>query len=279
MTELEEKFQRLITHIEEAGEIARAYFDSDDASNDIKVDGSVVTRVDMEIERKLSAFIREEFPDDSIVGEEGEGYQGTSSFEWHIDPIDGTDNFLREIPFIAISVARLGDQAEDTFSVVHNPITKRSFFSYMENGVYENSRAHVVTEDVLGGRAVVSLATGKSHWVKTAKYNLMKEFGMKLGRGTALNCAALELGYLAANRIDGVLILGLKSYDYAAGLYLVKAAGGTIHFFRDGRWNLHEGFIKNLCNLDYEIILASHRGMDGKILDMVGDPKKWADAE
>lgn len=279
MTELEEKFQRLIVQIEEAGEIARAYFDSDDSSNDIKVDGSVVTRVDTEIEEKLTKFIRQEFPEDSIVGEEGEGHIGTSGFEWHVDPIDGTDNFLREIPFIAISVARLGDCVEDTFSIVHNPVTRRSFSSYMEDGVYENSRSHVVNEEVLGGRAVVSLATGKSHWVKTAKYNLMKEFGMKFGRGTALNCAALELGYLSANRIDGVLILGLKSYDYAAGLYLVKSAGGTIHLFENDEWRLYEGSIKNLCDLNSEIILASHRGMSEKILDVVGNPKKWADKE
>lgn len=279
MTELEEKFQRLIVQIEEAGNIARAYFDSDESTNDIKVDGSVVTRVDTEIESRLVDFVRREFPEDSIIGEEGAGFKGTSGFEWHIDPIDGTDNFLREIPFVAISVARLGDQSEDTFSVVHNPITKRSFFSYMENGVYENSRSHTVNKDVLGDRAVVSLATGKSHWVKTAKYNLMKEFGMRLGRGTALNCAALELGYVAANRIDGVLILGLHTYDYAAGLYLVKAAGGTIHFFKNGEWNLYEGVIKNLCDLDCEMILASHGGMAENILNLVGNPKSWADKE
>lgn len=275
--DIQKKFTDLLVEVEAAGEIARHYFDSDETTNEIKSDGSVVTHVDQEIEARLTDFIRREFPDDAIIGEEGAGCQGTSSFVWHIDPIDGTDNFLREIPFTAISVARLGDGPEGSFGIVHNPITRRTFSSYMEGGVYENSRSHVVNSDMLGGRAIISVATGKEAWMKTAKYNLMKALGEALGRGTALNCAALELGYVAANRIDGVLILGLKTYDYAAGLYLVRAAGGVIYVFRDGRWQLYSGAIKALCDQHGEFMFAAHAGVADQALAIIGDPQAWAD--
>jgi len=97
---IEQKFAATIAVIEQVGQKAWDYFDADSATNEVKADGSVVTDIDKAIEVELMAFIRELFPDDSIVGEEGEGYLGTSDFVWHIDPIDGTDNFPRKIPFL-----------------------------------------------------------------------------------------------------------------------------------------------------------------------------------
>lgn len=274
---IEEKFHALIVLVEAAGLKARAYFDDNQNANEQKADGSVVTQIDTDIEEALVAFIRREFPDDSIVGEEGEGYIGTSDFVWHIDPIDGTDNFLRRIPFCAISVARLGSTTEDSFGIVHNPITNQTFSSLMEGGVYENEKIHILNEEVLGGRAMVSIARGRETWMKSASYNVRKELGMKFGGGTSYGCCALEIAYVAANRLDGVLTFGLHSYDYGAGLFLVKAAGGKISVFENNEWSPWTGSLKDLCVEHGKTMFISHGGIHAEALDLIGNPRDWSD--
>ena len=160
--------------IEAEGLKARVYFDDNQNASEQKADGSVVTQIDKDIEGALVAYIRTEFPDDTIIGEEGEGYIGTSDFVWHIDPIDGTDNFLRRIPFCAISVARLGSIIEDSFGIVHNPIMKQMFAALMDGGVYESEHIYTMTDELLGGRAVVSIARGREPWMKSVSYNLKR---------------------------------------------------------------------------------------------------------
>ncbi len=276
MTEIEQKFQDLISHIESVGQHARDYFDSEDISNDIKADGSVVTRIDNEIETMLRAYVKENFPDDAIVGEEHEDTEGTSGFVWHIDPIDGTDNFLRKIPFCAISVARLGDTPEDSFGIVHNPITKHTFASLMENGAYENERVTNLTAEPLGGKYTISLGAGRNEsWMKPASFRLQEGLGMKYGRCKAYGSTALELAYLAAGRIDAYLTYGLNTYDYGAGLHLVRAAGGKISLFEQGTWSVWEASIRDLCDKHGKIIFASHPDIHDEMRDFIGNPKDW----
>ncbi len=274
---IEEKFHTLITLMETEGLKARAYFDDNQNANEQKVDGSVVTQIDKDIEDSLVRFIRTEFPDDTIIGEEGDGYIGTSDFVWHIDPIDGTDNFLRRIPFCAISVARLGSTSEDSFGIVHNPITKQTFAALMDNGVYECEHVHVLNEQLLGGRAVISIGRGRESWMKSAAFNMFKAIGTQLGKPMILNCTALELGYIAANRIDGVLNFGEKSYDYAAGLFLVKAAGGQISVFENNAWSPWTGSLKDLCAEHGKSMFISHGGIHAGALSLIGNPRDWSD--
>lgn len=280
MTELEIKFQALIAHVEEVGKIARDYFDSGDISNEIKTDGSVVTRIDNEIETVLRDYIAKNFPDDAIIGEEHEDMEGTSGFVWHIDPIDGTDNFVRKIPFFAISVARLGESSEDSFGIVHNPVTGHMFTALMENGAYENDRITNLTELPLGGKLVIGIGRSrKEPWMAPASYGIQEAVGTKFGRCQPFNCTALELAYLAADRIDGFITFGLSTYDYAAGLFLARAAGAKISVFKDGMWQEHTGSIKSLCDEHGKTMFVSHPKIHDEIRDFIGNPKSWADAK
>lgn len=274
---LEQKFHKLVELIETLGLQARAYFDDNQNANEQKADGSVVTQIDKDIEEALVKFIRSEFPEDTIVGEEGEGHVGLSDFVWHIDPIDGTDNFLRRIPFCAISVARLGSTTEDSFGIVHNPITNQTFSALMDNGVYEREHVHILTDELLGGRAVVSVSRGQASWMKSASYNVRKAIGMKLGKCDPYGSCALELAYIAANRIDGQLTFGLNSYDYGAGLFLVKAAGGQISVFENDIWSPWTGSLKELCSEHGKTMFISHGGIHATALELIGNPRDWSD--
>jgi myo-inositol-1(or 4)-monophosphatase len=275
---IEQEFADIKAIITKTSSLARAYFDADGREFELKADKSVVTEVDQAVETALLDYIAERFPNDAIVGEEHGERSGDSGYVWHIDPIDGTDNFLRKVPFCAISVARLGDTAEDSFGIVHNPITGQTFASLMEAGAYENERIANLTADTLGSGYLVTLGHGREPWMKPVAYELYKGVGNKFGRCKAYGSTALELAYVAANRIDAFLTYGLNTYDYAAGLFLVKAAGGTISVCTDGVWDVYTGSIKNLCDVHGKTIFVSHPDIHNEIRDFIGDPKQWADS-
>jgi len=273
MTDIEIKFKALEVEIIKASQTAKDYFEADSTQSELKSDGTAVTEVDQAIERQLRTWIDANFPDDAIVGEEEEGKEGTSGFVWHIDPIDGTDNFLRKIPFCAVSVARLGDTAEDSFGIVHNPLTGQTFASLMENGAYENERVTNLTAEPLANRVVVSIAAKCT----PLRQNIEKAVATKFGRCNVYGSAALQLAYVAANRLDAYITYGLNTYDYAAGLFLVKAAGGAISVFENGEWTRWQGSIKDLCDKHGKTIFASHPDIHDEIRDFIGDPQQWAD--
>jgi len=273
-----DKFEDLIREIREAGEIARGYFTSVNNENQQKDDGSVVTKVDGEIQAKLFAYITKHFPADSIVGEEaGDDVLGSSSYVWLIDPIDGTDNFLRRIPFCCVSVARLGETDEDSFGIIYNPITSQTFASYKDGDVYENEHLHKINSDTLGGRAIISIGRGRDKWMKGADYNMRKAIAEQFGKGASLGSSALELAYVAANRIDGSLMMGIQTWDYAAGLYLVRSGGGEISYYEDNGWKAWTGSIKNLCQSNKKYLFASHPGLHKKALKLIENPEQWSD--
>lgn len=274
--ETQEKFSQLIEQVEEASKLAREYFDSNDFSNEQKSDGSVVTAVDQNIERVIRTFIDEHFPDDAIVGEEEENKEGTSGYVWHVDPIDGTDNFLRKIPFCAVSIARLGDTPEGTFAIVHNPITNLTFSSIAEGETRENEHLANLTAEPLGGRFTITIGRGREDWMKPAAQKIMIACANEFGKSTAYGSTALELAYLSAGRIDGFLTFGLNTYDYAAGLYLVKAAGGAISVHTEAGWQRWEGTIKELCDVHGKTIFASHPEVHEKMRDFIGNPRDWS---
>ena len=264
--------------IEESGKIARDYYFSTDDSNTIKDDKSVVTRIDSEIEDVLVSYIKEHFPHDAIQGEERGASAGDSGFTWHIDPIDGTDNFLRRIPFCSISVARLGP-AEESFGIVHNPIQNQTISSIgdSQGGVYENNNIKHLTASSLGGRYVISICPGRTaDWMKPARYALMSALGIKYGKSSSYGSWALELAYIAANRIDAALVFGLYSYDYAAGLFLARSAGASISVFEGGEWQLWTGSMYDLSAKHFRTLLVSHPDIHPDLVNDIGNPEDWA---
>jgi fructose-1,6-bisphosphatase/inositol monophosphatase family enzyme len=104
--------------------------------------------------------------------------------------------------------------------------------------------------------------------------------GKKYGRSASYSSGLLELAYVAAGRLDGVISLYNNPWDTAAGLYLNKAAGSAISIFVDGKWGLYTGAIKDLYGADLRtrhLILVSDASIHQELCDFVGDPKQWAE--
>jgi myo-inositol-1(or 4)-monophosphatase len=196
-----------------------------------------VTEADRQIEKFLSARIRQEFRDDAIFGEEFGPNKEEARPEselppgrvWHIDPIDGTLNFALGLPNFCTSLA-LMDGNEILNACVYSPLRREGFTASRGEGARLNGQAMQVSERGTLSEAVLSAQLQKNgRYVQNAELlrALLLEF-MKMRR---LGTIALEMAYLADGRYDA-MIAGRgrpqQLYDVAAGILLVQEAGGQV---------------------------------------------------
>lgn len=213
------------------GEVVLKYFETGVARR-VKDDKSFVTAADTESEAAILAEIKKRFPGHGILSEESGAESKNSRYEWIIDPLDGTANFVNGIPFFAVSVAALC-QGEPVAAVVYNPITESLYSAAKGTGTMYNGKAVRVSD---GGKehAFVTFAPGKKEKERLNMLFLNAERFVKSKR--YFGCAALDLAYVARGGTEGVLFLGLNKWDYAAGVLLVLEAGGVITDFKGAPW-------------------------------------------
>lgn len=202
-----------------------------------------VTEVDHTSEAQIIERIRQDFPDHHILAEESGATVADGNIQWIIDPLDGTMNYIRQIPFYAVSIAaRQGNQL--LAGVVYNPAQQECFHAIAGGGAYLNDvPIQVSTTDTLS-RAF--LATGFPHQRKRMLPLYSKTFNEVLHAAAGMRrigSAALDMCYTACGRFDGYWELGLHPWDIAAGALLVTEAGGTVSDFRGNGDPLENGFM------------------------------------
>lgn len=213
------------------GEVVSRYFNTNIA-REVKDDKSFVTAADKEAETAIIAHIKKHFPDHSILSEESGAETQNSPYEWIIDPLDGTANFVNGIPLFAVSVAALKDGVP-VVGVVYQPIGDALYAAEKGKGTSWNGK-RVTVSDGDKEHAVITFDPGKKHKDKlNALFGNTERF-VKAKR--YLGCAALSLAFVARGGTEGVFFLGLNKWDYAAGVLLVAEAGGTITDFAGAPW-------------------------------------------
>lgn len=191
----------------------------------------LVTQVDRAVEQRLIAWIKAEYPDHAILGEEGMGNEDEAEFRWIIDPIDGTTNFIHQKVNFCISVALYrGD--EGLIGIVLDPVRNEMFSAAKGLGAFLNEKRLILPKEK---KLSESLIATNLAWVgRTRKWGLegeVQEIARKCRGIRSLGAAALELAYVAAGRLDAFLSLHLSPWDYAAGKVLVEEAGGKTSDF------------------------------------------------
>lgn len=205
----------------------------------------LVTEVDLAVERMFRERIAERHPGHDILGEElgGPADGGTSEYCWICDPIDGTTNFAHGLPFFCSTVA-LEVRGELEVGAVYDPIRDELFTARRGGGAYLNDRRLTVSStDALIDSLLV---TGFPYSVHTELDELVRMFGAFLSKSRAvrrLGSAALDICYVAAGRMDGFWEQGLNAWDIAAGVLLVREAGGRITDLDGGPFDLRTGRI------------------------------------
>src|SRR3989338_7113470 len=138
MIKKSEELKIAIKAAEEAGKIIRNHFNKK-ISKRLKSGTDYVTNADIECEKKIISIIKKKFPEHNFIGEESGNHNTKSNFAWHIDPIDGTTNFVYGHYELAVSIALEKDN-EIIAGVVYNPIINEMFYAEKNKGAYLNNK-------------------------------------------------------------------------------------------------------------------------------------------
>ena len=230
MTSYSDYLQEAATAARIAGRYQKYRFTSS-LNVEMKGDKDLVTEVDRESERLIVTHLLARFPDHDIVAEEGEYPRKGSPCRWIIDPVDGTTNYAHGFPWFCASIG-LELEGELVAGVIYNPVYDELFTATKGGGAFLNGFRLAVSP-----RAPLKntlLGTGFPYDCATNPANNFANFiaFQKHARGIRrAGAAALDLAYVAAGRLDGYWELKLKPWDVAAGVLMVREAGGTVTKF------------------------------------------------
>jgi myo-inositol-1(or 4)-monophosphatase len=231
----------------EAGGILLSEFDHP-AKISYKGEVDLVTQADRRSEEAIVGRLRSYFPKHAIVAEEGSGQEGDARYRWIVDPLDGTTNFAHGYPCFAVSIG-FEEAGELSVGVIYQPITKELFTTSRGEGAYLNEkRIRVSGIDRL---STSLLATGFPSTKRTRNPNIHYYWNFTLrSHGVRRDgSAALDLASVACGRFDGFWEFGLHPWDTAAGVLLVREAGGVVTSFSGRPYRLG----------DYETLASNGR--------------------
>ena len=174
-----------------------------------------VTNSDLKAEKIIIEELKKARPNFSFITEEnGEQNNKDTKNTWIIDPIDGTVNFLHGIPHFAISIA-LKSNNEIVSGLIYDPIKDEMFYAEKNNGAFLNNR-----------RIRVSNKNDMNECLFATNNRLISKLNFPIRKS---GCAALDMAYVASGRYDGYFQNDLNLWDIAAGIIIVKEAGGVIN--------------------------------------------------
>ncbi len=190
-----------------------------------------VTYVDKTSEKKLIKDLRRILPSAGIITEENRNHKKSDLYNWVIDPLDGTTNFIHGVPLFSISIALM--QGDEVVSGVVSEVNLHEYFyAWKDGGTFMNGHPIRVSQtDKLNDSL---MATGFPYhdfdrldpYIEVLKYLMRNTHGVR-----RLGSAAVDLAYVSCGRYDGFYEYGLNSWDVAAGSILVKEAGGMVSDF------------------------------------------------
>ena len=205
-----------------------------------------VTEVDRRSEETIIYHINKAYPDHRFVGEEsGTSGNPDAEVEWIIDPLDGTTNFVRGIPHVAISIAcRIKGKLEH--GVILEPFKREEFTASRGHGASLNGRRIRVsgrTEEA-GALYATGIPFSAPSFNEMDNYlACMHDFADNSAGIRRLGVASLDLAYVAAGRMDVFWEMSLKPWDIAAGVLMVREAGGMVSDFQGGESFMQSGNI------------------------------------
>lgn len=199
--------------------------------------GELAAGADFEAEDAIVATIRSAFPEHAILGEESGHFAGAregGGYRWIVDAIDGAENFLHGFPYYAVTVA-LAHGTEITHAAVLDPVHDELFTAVSGKGAYCNGAQVRVSACLqLADALVGTVIPARDSPGLPAYLPALNGLAGQCAGIRPAGCASLDLAHLAAGRLDGFWVTGLKPGDLAAGALLVTEAGGRVGDFAGG---------------------------------------------
>jgi myo-inositol-1(or 4)-monophosphatase len=204
--------------------------------SDIELKGhhDLVTYVDKSVEKRIVEVLSKILPEAGFIVEENTTTKKGEKYNWVVDPLDGTTNFVHAIPVFSVSIALMEDD-EVILGVVYEVNNDECFYSWKGGEAFLNDSEISVSQNKLLDDALV--ATGFPYndferldiYIEFFKMLLVKSRGMR-----RLGSAAVDLAYVACGRFDVFFEYSLNPWDVAAGAFIVKQAGGEVFDFKGG---------------------------------------------
>jgi myo-inositol-1(or 4)-monophosphatase len=246
-----------------------------EVANTKSSDVDVVTAVDKECEKFLYTRLGELRPGDGFLGEEGQVEESTTGITWVVDPIDGTVNFLYNIPHYAVSIAAVtGDPTPGSWQVeagaVFNPATGELFHASLGQGAFLGERRLQIATPPPMNLALLATGFAYSTAMRREQVRILAELIGEVRDIRRMGTASLDLAAVAAGRVDVYFERTLNPWDHAAGELLVTEAGGVIAGIRDlpqGREGIFAGHPTLVTQLKARI---SEVGGDRLLADIPG---------
>ena len=218
----------------------------------------MVSYVDKTAERDLVKGLTMILPEAGFITEEQTSTVLADDYNWIIDPLDGTTNFIHGVPTFSISIA-LQYQAELVMGVVYEINRDECFSAWKNGGAYLNGKRISVSNANVVENTLLATGFPFYEFSKMERYlNVLRELMQKCHGLRRIGSAAVDLAYVACGRFDGYFEYNLNSYDVAAGMVLVTEAGGQVFDFAGG----NEGIMRRE-------IIATNGKISAELLEII----------
>jgi len=223
----EQALEVAIEAAKEAGQLLRAGMVANKEARCKSHRHDPVTLFDRRAEEVIVAAIERSFPEHGFLSEEGTTKEKGSSYCWVIDPLDGTNNFLRGYPQFSVSLALMEEEIPQV-ACIYDPLREELFTAIHGEGAFLNEeRMRVSSQQSLDG-AVIGAGFSSRPERALVTNTTLKDLIPHARAIRAAGSACLDLAYVAAGRLDATWYISLSPWDVAAGILLIEEAGGQV---------------------------------------------------
>lgn len=223
-----------------------------------KSQNSLVTYVDKTAEKKIIDALSVIIPEAGFIAEEGTSDKKGDIYNWVIDPLDGTTNFIHGIPTYCVSIGLLKDN-QLISGVIYEPNRDEMFYAWKDGGAYLNGKPISVSKTKKLANSLLATGFPYYDYRRLEAYMDILKWLMHNSRGVRrIGSAAIDLAYVACGRFEAFYEYSLNPWDVAAGALIVKEAGGSVTDFQGGE--------------DYLFgreIIASNKHMEAELLEKI----------
>jgi myo-inositol-1(or 4)-monophosphatase len=236
---LGKELEAAIAAAKAAGEVLRNGFGQ---HQEVKYKGEVdlVTKADENAEQTIKEILQETFPHYGMLAEESGSLEGEGDTRWIVDPLDGTTNYAHGVPVFCTSIA-LEKDSEVVLGVVHDPVANEIYAAERGSGATLNGGPILVSHTDEPIRALLATGFPYDRNEVPVALEIFGQFALRTQSMRRLGSAALDLCYVAAGRLDGYYERGIKVWDIAAGVLILREAGGKVTDYSGHELDLERG--------------------------------------
>lgn len=196
---------------------------------------SYVSNVDVESEKYIISAIRKKYPEHDIISEESGRLNKKSDYIWHIDPLDGTHNYINNIPLFGVSIA-LEFKGKIIFGVINLPYFNELYVAEKGKGSFLNGKRIKVSDKKALKKSFIVVDLVLRHNPEK-KIKFLKKLKGNIHDLRVLGSAVVAVAYIARGSADAYLVQQTNSWDISAGFLLIEEAGGRVTGFNGDKWN------------------------------------------